>query len=131
MRFIGSVYSKCPSRSNLTPAPWPCWSIAAARTADPSAVSAFLAALQPHVVRFNSPESRAGPAVDFVEQTFGQKKEDVVEWLATVRWEERLAEVSEETVRKTLEVLEKAGVVKAQKWEMGMFVDDKVATIIQ
>jgi len=84
------------------------------------------------VVRFNSPESRAGPAIDFVAETFGQQKPDVVEWLKTVRWEEKLAEVSEETVRKTLAVLEKAGVVKPREggWDMGLFVNEGVAKVV-
>jgi protoporphyrinogen oxidase len=115
-----------------TPAPWPCWSIAAARTASSPQVAAFLAALQPHVVRFNSPKSRAGPAIEFVHETFGQQKEDVVEWLTSVKWEERLPEVSEETVRKTLAVLEKAGVVQPREggWDMDMFVNREVATVV-
>jgi hypothetical protein len=82
------------------------------------------------VVRFNSAESRAGPAVEYVAKTFGQKSEDVVEWLATVRWEERLAEVSEEVVRKTLAGLEAAGVVKGQEWELGAFVNTDVAKLV-
>lgn len=99
--------------------------------ADNTAVSSFLSALQPHVVGFNSEESRAGPAVHYVAKTFDQKPEDVAEWLKTVRWETSLPEVSEETVRKTLGVLEKASVVKPREdWDMGMFVNTNVAKVI-
>lgn len=95
-------------------------------------MSSFLAALQPHVVEFDSDESRAGPAVDFVEKTFGQQRADVEEWLKTVKWEHRLAEVSEDVVRKTLDVLQEAGVVpkEEQKWDMATFVDTDVAKVV-
>ena len=33
---------------------------------------------------------------------FGHKREDVIEWLRTVKWEHRLAEVEEKVVRDTL-----------------------------
>lgn len=113
-------------------APWPCWSIAAAPAADKTAVSAFLSALQPHVVEFDSEASRAGPAIDFVEKTFGQQRADVEEWLKTVKYEHALAEVSEGVVRKTLGVLQEAGVVpkEGQQWEMATFVDTDVATVV-
>lgn len=112
------------------PAPWPCWSIAAARTAPKPAVTTFLADLQPYVRNFDSAESRAGPAVDYVVETFGQQRADVEEWLKTVKWEANLAEVSEGVVRKTLGVLEKAGVVKPGDYPIDMFVDGDVAKVV-
>ncbi|BEI81260.1 hypothetical protein CcaverHIS002_0204200 [Cutaneotrichosporon cavernicola] len=122
VRFIGSVYT-----------PWPCWSIAAAPAANKEAVKTFLSKLQPHVIDFDSEASRAGPAIDFVEKTFGQQRTDVEEWLKTVKWEHRLAEVSEAVVRKTLGVLQEAGVVpkEGQQWDMATFVDTDVAKIVE
>lgn len=136
VRFIGSVYSESaflfPFGPQLTSAPWPCWSIAAAPAADKASVSAFLAALQPHVVDFDSEASRAGPAVDFVEKTFGQQRADVEDWLKTVKYEHQLAEVSELVVRKTLGVLQEAGVVpkEGQEWDMATFIDTDVAKVV-
>lgn len=40
--------------------------------------------------------------MDFVTQYFGHQREDVVEWLKSVKWEEDLAEVKEDVVRETL-----------------------------
>jgi len=87
----------------LTSAPWPCWSIAAAHTADVSQIKTFLAELQPYVRRFNSAEAREKEDVDFVVEYFGHQRSDVEEWLRTVKWEENLAEVEEKVIKETLE----------------------------
>lgn len=79
---------------------------------------------------FDSAESRSGPAVDYVVETFGQQRTDVEEWLKTVKWEHDLAEVSEGVLRKTLGVLEKAGVVKPGDYPTDAFVDTDVATVV-
>lgn len=119
MRFLGSVYT-----------PWPCWSIAASPDADKAEVSAFLAALQPYVREFDSEASRAGPAVEFVSETFGQKPEDVREWLKSVKWEQDLAQVSEGVLKTTLVTLEKAGVVMDSSYKIGDFVNTDVAEVV-
>lgn len=119
VRFIGSVYT-----------PWPCWSIAASPNANNKEVSAFLEALQPYVRKFDSEESRAGPAVEFVSKTFGQQPEDVKEWLKSVKWEHNLDEVSEGVLKTTLETLEKAGVVKDAKYDIKDFVNTDVAKVV-
>ncbi|WVR04750.1 hypothetical protein IAU60_001761 [Kwoniella sp. DSM 27419] len=121
VRFIGSVYT-----------PWPCWHIAASPSAPTDQLSAFLAALQPYVRRFNSPEAREKDDVDFVTSYFGHQREDVVEWLSTVRWEEDLAQVKEDVVRETLRVLAKAGVVKpeAEQLDIATFVNTQVAQVV-
>jgi O-methyltransferase involved in polyketide biosynthesis len=54
------------------------------------------------VTHFNSPEARAKEDVDFVVDYFGQKREDVEEWLKSVQWEQGLSVVREEVVRETL-----------------------------
>ncbi|ORY30326.1 hypothetical protein BCR39DRAFT_529195 [Naematelia encephala] len=121
VRFIGSVYT-----------PWPCWSIAALPSAPSSALKTFLSTLETYVNNFNSPSSRSGPAVDFVVDTFKQQREDVVEWLESVKYEDTLAEVSEKVVSDTLNILEKAGVVKtpAEGWKIDTFVNTDVAKLI-
>jgi len=91
------------SMASLTAAPWPCWSIAAATSADASKVKSFLSELQPYVRRFNSAEAREKDDVDFVVNYFGHQREDVEEWLQTVKWEENLAEVEGKVIKDTLE----------------------------
>ena len=104
----GPVHRLClqyvlKSMKPLTPAPWPCWSIAAAKSADAPRVKSFLSELQPYVRRFNSAEAREKDDVDFVVNYFGHQREDVEEWLQTVKWEENLAEVEGKAIRNTLE----------------------------
>jgi len=82
--------------------------------------------------------------VDF----FGHQREDVVDWLATVKWEKSLGVVKRSVVEETLgyvhvesrktfgdggiRVLEKAGVVKplAGERDISMFVDTAVAQLV-
>jgi hypothetical protein len=87
----------------LISAPWPCWSIAAAASADAPQIKSFLSELQPYVRHFNSAEAREKDDVDFVVNYFGHRREDVEEWLQTVKWEENLAEVEEQVIKDTLE----------------------------
>jgi len=61
-----------------------------------------LSSLEPFVNNFNSAEAREKEDIDFVTSYFGHQREDVVEWLKTVKWEESLAEVEEKVVRDTL-----------------------------
>jgi hypothetical protein len=104
VRFIGSVYSMSKRKMiPLTSAPWPCWSIAAAASADAAQVKSFLSDLQPYVRQFNSAEAREQDDVDFVVNYFGHRREDVEEWLQTVKWEENLGEVEEKVIKDTLE----------------------------
>ena len=63
---------------------------------------AFLSSLEPYVTNFNSAEAREKDDVDFVTGYFGHQRQDVVEWLKTVRWEEGLRKVEEKVVRDTL-----------------------------
>ncbi|KAK1921679.1 hypothetical protein DB88DRAFT_498841 [Papiliotrema laurentii] len=121
VRFIGSVYT-----------PWPCWSIAAAPSTPASTLSTFLSSLQPYVVNFDSASAREKEDVDFVTGYFGHKREDVIEWLKTVKWEHRLAKVEEKVVRDTLSVLEKAGVVQPVEGERDIetFVRTDVAKVV-
>ncbi|OXG13724.1 hypothetical protein C361_05864 [Cryptococcus neoformans Tu259-1] len=121
VRFIGSVYT-----------PWPCWHIAASPSVPSSTVKTFLASLQPYVQHFNSPEARASEDIEFVHNFFGHKKEDVAEWLQSVKWEQRLAEVKKDVVKETLAVLSKAGVIPedAENMKLQDIVNTEVATIV-
>ncbi|WVF69644.1 hypothetical protein IAT40_004423 [Kwoniella sp. CBS 6097] len=121
VRFIGSVYT-----------PWPCWHIAASPSAPSSSIKTFLTSLEPYVRNFNSPEAREKEDVDFVTSYFGHQREDVVEWLSTVKWEENIAEVKENVVRETLRVLAKAGVVKPETEQLDIttFVNTDVAKVV-
>ena len=51
---------------------------------------------------FNSAEAREREDVDFVTNYFGHQREDVVEWLKTVKWEDTLAKVEGKVVKETL-----------------------------
>lgn len=121
VRFIGSVYT-----------PWPCWHIAASPSVPSSTIKTFLASLQPYVQHFNSPEARASEDIEFVHNFFGHKKEDVAEWLQSVKWEQRLAEVKKDVVKETLAVLSKAGVIPedAENMKLQDIVNTEVATIV-
>lgn len=111
-------------------APWPSWSLAATPSTPSSQISQFLSSLQPLVTRFNSAEAREKDDIDFVVENFGQQRADVEEWIKTVRWEERMAEVDEGVVRETLKVLQKAGVVREAEWELDLFVRSDVAKLV-
>ncbi|OXC70546.1 hypothetical protein AYX13_01023 [Cryptococcus neoformans] len=121
VRFIGSVYT-----------PWPCWHIAASPSVPSSTIKTFLASLQPYVQHFNSPEARASEDIEFVHNFFGHKKEDVAEWLQSVKWEQRLAEVKKDVVKETLAMLSKAGVIPedAENMKLQDIVNTEVATIV-
>lgn len=81
---------------------------------------------------FNSPEARTSEDIEFVHNFFGHKKEDVAEWLQSVEWEQRLAEVKEDVVKGTLAVLKKAGVIPegAENMKLEDIVNTEVATIV-
>lgn len=139
VRFIGSV-----------PTPWPSWTIAASSNtslnssdARSAKLNEFLEKLQESIKQFANPETRrSGQAKKFLVNHHGYKEEDVESWLETVRWAgEETANpeglkvptsgqntntktVSKGVIRETLELLEKAGVVKADK-EATLFVDNE------
>ncbi|WRT64647.1 uncharacterized protein IL334_001581 [Kwoniella shivajii] len=121
VRFIGSVYT-----------PWPCWHIAASPSSSNESIKSFLENLQPYVVEFNSKESREKDDLDFVSSYFGHQRQDVKEWLQTVKWEENLLQVKENVVRDTLKVLAKAGVVKpeTENLDISTFVNTQVAQVV-
>ncbi|SPO21011.1 uncharacterized protein UTRI_00488 [Ustilago trichophora] len=139
VRFIGNV-----------PTPWPSWTIAASSNTalyseDPVAkiLPEFLSRLQDSIRSFANPQTRqSGEAKQWIMDHHKYKEQDVESWLETVRWageetpnpegvkvpatgqETNTQTVSKQTIKQTLEVLEKAGVVKADI-ETSLFVDDE------
>lgn len=139
VRFIGNV-----------PTPWPSWTIAAScNTAlsrqDPvsNILPDFLSKLQHSIREFANPQSREnGQAKQWIVQHHQYKEDDVESWLNTVRWageetpnpdglkvpstgqDTTTNTVSGDTITQTLQVLEKAGVVKADI-DVTVFVDDQ------
>ncbi|CDU24041.1 uncharacterized protein SPSC_02670 [Sporisorium scitamineum] len=137
VRFIGNV-----------PTPWPSWTIAASSNTALSSddpVSAilpqFLTRLQESIRAFANPETRQnGQAKQWIVQHHQYEEEDVESWLNTVRWvgeqtpdpdglkvpamgqDTTTQTVSSETIKETLKVLEKAGVVRAD-FDPNVFVD--------
>ncbi|EPQ26077.1 uncharacterized protein PFL1_06285 [Pseudozyma flocculosa PF-1] len=138
VRFIGNV-----------PTPWPSWTIAASlNTAlDPSHPSSklldeFQRRLTDEIRKFANPHTRqSGQAKDWIVQHHDYKPGDVATWLDGVRWageetpnppSSSITEgqnttpqtVSQQVVSSTLDVLEKAGVVKRPHdgWQMQSFI---------
>ncbi|CAE6454949.1 hypothetical protein BN14_02935 [Rhizoctonia solani AG-1 IB] len=102
VRFIGSV-----------PTPWPSWLIAAhPDRAEPTPLKNFLGALTGYVTKFDSDEQRAQADVDFIQKRFGYPEEDIRAWLKTVRWAEDCTAIPGKVIVDTLNILDKAGVVK-------------------
>lgn len=139
VRFIGSV-----------PTPWPSWTIAASQNTalfpdHPTAaiLPDFLSRLQESIKQFANPETRkSGAAKAFIIHHHGYKEDDVDSWLETVRWAGEETDnppglkvpttgqntsthtISRATITQTLDVLEKAGVVK-NDFEPSIFVDNE------
>lgn len=84
-------------------APWPCWMIAASPSASTEEVSKFLVSLGEYTTRFDSQTMREKENVGYVAKTFGQKEEDVKEWLGTVAWYHDLPVIESKVVLETLE----------------------------
>ncbi|KAF7312432.1 hypothetical protein MIND_00256700 [Mycena indigotica] len=108
-RFIGSV-----------PTPWPSWLIAAHPSparAPVDQVTAFMTKLSEYVRSFDSSPTRA----DVVKAKFGYPEEDIQAWLKTVAYPQDCLAIPTKVITDTLDVLEKAGVVKAP--EGGFVVD--------
>lgn len=143
VRFIGNV-----------PTPWPSWTIAASsntalnnRDEVSSVLPEFLSRLQTSIKEFANPTTREnGEAKKWIVNHHQYKEEDVESWLNTVRWageetpnpkelkvpatgQDTCTEnVSKETIKQTLQILEKAGVVKADI-DVERFVDNSARLV--
>jgi ABC-type phosphate/phosphonate transport system substrate-binding protein len=121
VRFIGSV-----------PTPWPSWMIAAnLDRAAKEELKVFLSDLSGYVRAFNSDEKRAKANVDFIETEFGYPRTDIQAWLNTVGYPDNCGSISQKVVVETLNVLEKAGVVKSPEggFKLDTFVETDVAQL--
>ncbi|KAI0254945.1 periplasmic binding protein-like II [Lactifluus subvellereus] len=124
VRFIGSV-----------PTPWPSWLIAAHPSQDraPShELRDFLQTLSSYVVAFDASETRAGPNVEFIKEKFGYPEEDIRAWLETVTYPKDCAAIPESVITDTLNILEKAGVVKTpegRQFDITTFIDTTVVKL--
>ncbi|KAF5327491.1 hypothetical protein D9619_004421 [Psilocybe cf. subviscida] len=120
-RFIGSV-----------PTPWPSWLIAAhpERAQAPEATQ-FLAGLTKFVNDFNSEAARASKNVPFIEEHFGYPKQDIEAWLKTVGYPLSCSEIPTAVISDTLDVLEKAGVVKSPEggFDVNFFVNQNIVKL--
>ncbi|KAI0043812.1 hypothetical protein FA95DRAFT_1627735 [Auriscalpium vulgare] len=119
-RFIGSV-----------PTPWPSWLIAAHPSPDrapPDALRVFLHGLSSYVRAFDSEEKRESADVEFIKGKFGYPEEDIKAWLKTVSYPNDCAAIPKKVISETLDVLEKAGVVKG-KFDVSYFVDTDVVKL--
>ena len=77
--------------------------IAASPQADAVEVSQFLKDLGEYTTEFDSQPKRESQDVAYVAKTFGQREEDVKEWLGTVAWYHDLLAVERSVVTETLE----------------------------
>jgi len=124
VRFIGSV-----------PTPWPSWLIAAHPSQDrapPDELRAFLQTLSSYVAAFDASENRAGPNVEFVKEKFGYPEEDIRAWLKTVTYPKDCTAIPESVITDTLNMLEKAGVVKTpegRQFDAATFIDTTVVKL--
>ncbi|KAF9061334.1 periplasmic binding protein-like II [Rhodocollybia butyracea] len=120
VRFIGSV-----------PTPWPSWLIAAQTSADADALKEFLTTLSSYVRAFDSAESRATKNVDFIRAAFSYNEEDIKSWMKTVGYFPECANLPKDVILETLDVLKKAGVVKAPEggFTLDKFINPKVVKL--
>ena len=107
------------------------WTIAASPNADKAAVTSFLDKLSGFARSFDSDESRSGAAVDYIESTHHYARQDIVDWLKTVRWQHDCRVVERSVITHTLDVLTTAGAIKAPSdgWQPDAFVDTEVAKL--
>ncbi|CAE6425573.1 unnamed protein product [Rhizoctonia solani] len=124
VRFIGSV-----------PTPWPSWLIAAhpsPERADPAALRNFLGKLTEYVSKFDSSEQRAQADVEFIRERFGYPEADIRAWLDTVHWVEDCTAIPGKVIVDTLNILDKAGVVKRPMhgYKVEDFVNNEVVRLV-
>lgn len=107
------------------------WTIAASPRADKAAVTAFLDRLSSFTQSFDSPESRSSSAIDYIERTHDYRREDIVAWLKTVKWQHDCRVVDRSVIAHTLDVLTTAGAISAPTdgWRPDAFVDADVAKL--
>ncbi|KAG8763598.1 hypothetical protein FRC11_000857 [Ceratobasidium sp. 423] len=117
------------------PTPWPSWLIAAhpsPERAEPTALRNFLGRLTEYVAKFDSNDQRAQADVDFIRERFGYPETDIRAWLDTVRWVEDCTVIPGKIIVDTLNILDKAGVVKRPMvgFKIEEFVNNEVVRLV-
>ncbi len=77
--------------------------IAASPAINPTLATQFLTSLSTYATSFDSSSNRQSDGPSFVEQTFGQKPEDVKEWFESVAWYHDEMKVEKKVVEHVLE----------------------------
>ncbi|KAG6899965.1 hypothetical protein C0993_004866 [Termitomyces sp. T159_Od127] len=129
--FVDAGEVKFVSVIGSVPTPWPSWLIAAHPSptrAPVDEVRQFLENLTTYVRAFDSAESRASSNVEYIKKHFGYPSEDIEAWLKTVAYPQSCLQISQEVITDTLNVLEKAGVVRMP--EGGFAIESFVNTDI-
>ncbi|KAA1467629.1 periplasmic binding protein-like II [Dentipellis sp. KUC8613] len=120
VRFIGSV-----------PTPWPSWLIAAhPERAAAETLRTFLQTLSTYVRAFDAPAQRAGADVQFIREKFGYPEADIKAWLETVAYPADCAAIPRKVLTDTLGVLQKAGAVQTEAYNLEDFVDSTIVKLI-
>ena len=96
IKRIGEIYT-----------PWSSWKIVAQNPLDERLQSMY-ESINKGVSYF---EDHSSEAVDYISTNLDYSKEDTEEWLKTVRFARDVKVVESETISKTIEILNKAGVM--------------------
>ncbi|KAI9209065.1 uncharacterized protein BJ171DRAFT_454760 [Polychytrium aggregatum] len=118
--------------NNITP-PWPAFMFAANDgivSSQPDAVKKVLAILNQSTARFMA-QVEGGQSVDYVQQRFHQKREDVQAWFKTLDYYGDLTSVHESVITKCVGILKNAGVINSSaKVAVTDLVDTRIAKIV-
>jgi len=107
------------------PTPWDGWHIAAHGVhADPRIINTLLPALEKGVEHF---EKYKEEAVELISTTMDYSKEDAEEWYKTVSFPKQPGTIDEAMIKKTFDLLKKAGVLndKSPEWSTYFSEDDR------
>lgn len=100
IKKVGEIYT-----------PWSSWKIAARNPSD-GRLEALFEKLNQGVDYFLSHQEEA---VSYISSELDYSKEDATTWLRTVKFAENVKVIRDDTIAKTIEVLQKAGVIGEDK----------------
>ena len=89
--------------------PWPSWVIAARNTAT-SSMPEVMEKINKGIAHF---KQHPDEAIEYITSTMHYSKADAEEWMKTVRFPDDVQGVPHSMVRNTIDVLQKAGVLKS------------------
>jgi ABC-type amino acid transport substrate-binding protein len=99
IKRVGEIYT-----------PWSSWKIVARDPTDPR-IEDMLSSINQGVKHFKESQEEA---VGYISTELDYSKEDAVEWLKTVKFSDDVKGVDEGVIRKTIDILGKAGVLDAE-----------------